>query len=593
MSALHQLRLRMAEEGITYYYIPTADFHESEYVHEYFKVRQYISGFTGSAGVMVVSQQEACLWTDGRYFVQAEQQLRGSEIKLMKQGTEFIPTVEEYLQANLTSEDVLGFDGRVINYAMGEQFASLGLEMKQCDLASQIWTSRPALPAGAIFQLDVQHAGVARMEKLQMIRKEMAQSKADHHLLTSLDDIAWLLNLRGSDIQYTPVFLSYLWIGREQAVLYVDLGKINNSLKQQLAADGVELRDYFAIYDDLKQLCESDVMLFDPARVNYALGILIKQHAKTCLKENPSTMMKAIKNSVELKQQRQAYLKDGIALTKFMHWVKTNAGKITITELSAAQKLLEFREEQSDFLSPSFTTIAAYQEHAAMMHYSATAESDAEIKPEGLFLVDSGGQYLQGTTDVTRTLVLRPLSDALKLQYTTVLKGMIQLSNAKFLYGCKGVNLDILARGPLWQLAIDYQCGTGHGIGFVLGVHEGPQSIRWKPAAGKPEGSILEPGMIVSNEPGVYVANSHGIRIENVLVIQHDVKNEYGQFLSMETLTLAPIDLDGIDPTYLDQHEIAWLNRYHEAVYRSLSPFLEPEEVLWLKQQTRALSEKR
>ncbi len=590
MAALKQLLEHMEQEGITHYYIPTADFHESEYVHEYFKARQYISGFTGSAGILVVSREETCLWTDGRYFVQAEEQLRGTGIRLMKQGMDQVPTVEAYLEEKLGPQDVLGFDGRVLPTAMGELFAKQGWNIKQCDLVDAIWTDRPALPAGAIFELDLPYTGLTRAEKLAKIRCKMNALDTQCHLLTSLDDIAWTLNLRGSDIQYTPVFLSYLWITQKQAVLYVDQQKINSELRIKLAADGIHLQEYFAIYEDLKKIKTTDVVLFDPARVNYALGTLIKQHGQFRLRENPSIMMKAIKHETEIAQLRQAYLKDGIALTKFLYWVKTTVGKQPLTEVSAAQKLLELRQQQTDFLSPSFTTIAAYQAHAAMMHYSATAESDAEILPEGMFLVDSGGQYLQGTTDVTRTLVLGPLSDELKVQYTTVLKGMIQLSMARFLYGCKGVNLDILARGPLWQLAIDYQCGTGHGIGYLLGVHEGPQNIRWKPIAGKPEGSVLEAGMVVSNEPGVYVAGSHGIRIENVMVIQKDVQNEYGQFLSMETLTVAPIDLDGIDSACLTKQEIAFLNAYHEYVYTSLVPYLDPAEAAWLKEQTRIIS---
>ena len=417
----------------------------------------------------------------------------------------------------------------------------------------------------------------------------MAAKGATAHVLTSLDDIAWLMNLRGDDVEYNPVVLSYALITPASAILYANRVVFSEYMVRDLERDGVTLRPYDRIYQDLKALGSEDKVLLDKGRVNYAICRTLEKVGALIDEMNPTTQMKAVKNPVELDNLRRSHLKDGVAFTHFMYWLKTQVGKMPITELSASDYLEARRREQEDFVELSFGTIAGYGEHGALMHYAATPESDAALRPEGMLLVDSGAQYMDGTTDITRTMALGPLSDEQKLHFTTVLRSMLNLMSAKFLYGCTGLSLDILARGPIWDLDLDYKCGTGHGVGFLLNVHEGPQGFRWRARPDRSEGAILEEGMVTTNEPGIYLEGRYGIRTENEMICRKGEKNEYGQFMYFEPLTYAPIDLDAVEPALLSEREKRVLNDYHAMVFDKLSPFMQGEELEWLRHYTRAI----
>ena len=591
---LTKLRELMKERNMDAYLIPTSDFHETEYVGEYFKARKYMSGFSGSQGNLVVMLEQAALWTDGRYFIQAENELKDTTIQLMKMGEENVPTIVEYLHKYMPEKGCLGFDGRVMNASFVEKIEQ-ELSEKQVllhydeDLVGLIWEDRPALPNKQGFFLKEAYSGKSTKEKLMDIRKEMKDVQADAHIITSLDDIAWILNMRGYDIENYPVMLAYLLIEEQGAYLFIDEKKLTSELNDNFVANQIEVRSYHDIYEFVKTLPHQSVLL-DKAVVNYAIVHNLAQDVKVIDRQNPSQLMKAIKNDVEQKMNKVAHIKDGVAMCKFMYWLKQNVGKQYMTERSASAYLLKLRQQQEHFLEPSFSTIAAYKEHAAMMHYSATSETDVALKKEGLLLVDSGGQYLEGTTDITRTFVLGPISDEIRLHFTTALRGFIRLAQANFLYGCRGVNLDILARGPLWDLALDYKCGTGHGVGHLLNVHEGPNGFRWRIVPERNDSCILEEGMTQSNEPGVYVEGSHGIRHENEMVVRQGIKNEYGQFMYLENITFVPFDVDGIDTKYMTQYELEWLNNYHKEVYKVISPYLTEEEAQWLKEVTKPIA---
>lgn len=591
---ISRLRRCMAQRGIDAYLIPTSDFHESEYVGEYFKAREYMSGFTGSAGTMVVTPAEACLWTDGRYFIQAAAQLAPGGVILQKMGEEGYPTLEEYLERTLPEGGVLGFDGRVIcaktALSLQKRLAARKVSFATSeDLVGEIWEDRPALSCEPAFDLDIRYCGETAFSKLTRLRNKMTAAGADFHIVTALDDIAWLLNIRGNDVACNPMLLSYLTVSAAKAVLYCAGKAIGSGLAERLAADGVELRPYEQIYHDAAGVPAGSSVMLDPAKVNYEIFRLLGTNVKKIEQENPSTFFKAIKNPVEIENLRRSHLKDGVAFTKFMFWLKTRVGKQPMTELDAAEYLENCRRAQEGYIEPSFDMIAAYGPNAAMMHYSATKESNAEIHPEGMLLVDSGGQYYEGTTDITRTMVLGPISDEVRRHFTAVVRGNLNLARAKFLYGCRGINLDYLARGPVWELDLDYKCGTGHGVGFLLGVHEAPNGFRWKIVPERNDSCVLEEGMFTTDEPGIYIEGSHGIRIENELICRKGVKNEYGQFMEFENITCAPIDLDGIDPMQMSAPEKEYLNRYHAAVFEKLSPFLTGEETEWLRRCTRAI----
>lgn len=591
---IEKIRDLMKEKNIYAYIVPSSDYHQSEYVGDYFKAREFMSGFTGSAGTLIVSMDEVGLWTDGRYFIQAEQELKHSGIKLFKMGEEGVPTIEEYLLEKLPKNSTLGFDGRVMSVKEGQNLANklvfkgINIEYKY-DLVNDIWQDRCSLPTEKAFLLDIEYSGESFSHKLSRIRQAMKEKKATTHILASLDDIAWLFNIRGRDVKSNPVVLSYAVICTNSVYLFIDKNKIDEDIKHELSKENVQIKGYDEVYEFIKNIGENEVVLIDTSKVNYAIYNSIPSNVRKIEERNPSILFKSIKNEIELKNIRNSHIKDGVAFTKFMYWLKNNIGKIDITEISATQKLEDLRREQDKFIEPSFSTIAAYKDHAAMMHYSATEESNYKLEPRDLFLVDSGGQYFDGTTDITRTIALGPIHEKIRRDFTNVVRGMIRLSKAKFLYGCRGYNLDILARGPLWEEGIDYKCGTGHGIGFVLNVHEGPNGFRWKVREGIDDTCILEEGMVTTNEPGVYVENSHGIRIENEIVVRKAEKNEYGQFMDFEVITFAPIDLDAIDESLLLKDERVYLNNYHKQVYDKIAPYLNEEEKQWLKIYTREI----
>ncbi|MDD6811634.1 MAG: aminopeptidase P family protein [Lachnospiraceae bacterium] len=600
------LRERMKAEQIDYYLIPTADYHNSEYVSDYFKVREFLSGFTGSNGSLVISQKEAGLWTDGRYFIQAEKELEGSGIILFRMLEEGVPTIQEYLEKQMREGQTLGFDGRVVNSAYGKKLeqALKTKNIKFCykkDLADSLWMDRPAIPAHPVMILPENICGQSVKEKLAQVRETMEQENCQAHIVSKLDDLMWLFNIRGGDVECNPVALSYGFFTMTECYLFLQKEAVSEELRKYAEEYGITLMDYNEIENFLQEFPYMDYqsrntgneqkihILFDDKNVNYSLYRILQEKAELVNKENPTEKLKAKKNPVELAQMQEIYLKDSAAVTKFIYWLKKNIGKMEITEYSAAMYLDNLRKEMEGFLDLSFPTISGYKENAAMMHYEATAKDHKELKPEGMLLVDSGGQYVGGTTDVTRTIVLGEISQEVKEHFTAVAVGMLNLSNAHFLYGCTGRNLDILAREPLWNKGIDYKCGTGHGIGYILNVHEGPQNIRWRYSEDAKE-AVLEEGMILSDEPGVYIEGSHGIRTENVIVVRKGEKNGDGQFMHFDTLTYVPIDLDAIDTAYMQPKDIERLNVYHKAVYEKISPLLEEEEREWLAEVTRPVS---
>lgn len=591
---LQALRDEMKKRNIDIYVVPTSDFHESEYVGEHFKARKFITGFTGSAGTAVVTLTEAGLWTDGRYFVQAEKQLAGSTVTLYRMGEEGVPKVDEFITDKLAKGGCLGFDGRVVNGSWGKKLAAIVEEKNGSlhvneDLVDIIWTDRPALSKKPLFLLDEKYTGKSVSAKIADLREAMAKEGANYHILTSLYDIAWLLNIRGGDIASVPVILSYLVLTEKECIWFLQEEVVDDKIAAYLKENQITTKPYNAIYEYVPTIPADACVLMNGSTVNYRITSNLQESVKVVDKPNPTEIMKAIKNPTEIENIKKAHVKDGVAFTKFMYWLKTNIGKIPMTEISASDYLEERRREQENFIELSFDTICAYGPNAAMMHYAATPESDAELKPEGFLLVDSGGHYFEGTTDITRTMALGPITDEMRLHFTTVCRSNLNLANAKFLYGCSGLNLDILARGPLWDMGIDYKCGTGHGVGYVLNVHEGPNGFRWRVVPERNDNGTLEEGMVTTDEPGVYLEGKYGIRTENELVCRKAEKNEYGQFMNFENITYAPIDLDAIDPDEMTKREKKMLNDYHAMVYEVLSPYMTEEENEWLKKYTRAI----
>ena len=583
----------MQQKGAGAYYVPTADFHLSEYVNPYFKSRQYLTGFTGSAGTLVVTMDEAALWVDGRYFIQAEEQLSGTPVKLMKMGEEGVPSVLEYL-SKLREGTLIGLDGRTVSAAMAlrmeKTLSTRNITLEpDMDLVGDIWPDRPPLPNAPVYVLGVDSVGVSAADKIADIRRVLVEKDADAHVLCTLDDIAWLFNLRGGDVECNPVFLSYAIIERDAAYIFADKSKFHACVQEYLRQLNVTLLPYNDIYEFASKYDEGDAILLSTASVNYTLYDKLYDKAIIIDEENPEQLKKAIKNPVEIENMRKAHIKDGLAVTRFMRWVKENVGKEPISELSAAAKMDSLRLETEGNLGRSFSTISAYGPHAALPHYAPTEESNLAVEPRGFLLMDSGGQYYEGTTDITRTIAVGPLTDTEKKHFALVLRSMLRLANARFLYGCRGLNLDILARGPLWDEGLDFKHGTGHGIGYLLNVHEAPNGFRWKIVPERVDSCVFEEGMITSDEPGIYIEGSHGIRTENLIVCRKGEKNEYGQFMYFETLTMAPIDLDAIDPSYLNDAEKQQLNDYHRLVYEKLSPYMDDGEREWLRKYTRAI----
>ena len=586
---LARLRREMAQRGMDGYVVVTDDFHGSEYVGDYFKARAYLSGFTGSAGTLVMLPDRAALWTDGRYFLQAAEQLTGSTIELMRMGQPGVPAIGAFLAQHLPEGGVLGFDGRTVSSSFAGTLEK-ALEAKHIrfaggeDLVDAVWPDRPALSDRPVWELT--GCGLSREEKLAKLREKMAAGDAAYLLLTSLTEIAWALNLRGGDVACTPVFLSFLLIGREDAQLCIQPQAVPADIAEKLTACGVTLRPYGAIYDLLRALPAGTRVMADSATANYRIMESLS-HAEVLDQPSPAVLMKACKTQEETDGFRAAHIKDGAALCRFLYWLKTRIGEEPMTELSAAARLAAFRAEQPDFLDLSFDTIAGYGPHGAIVHYDPTPETDVPLHPEGLLLVDSGAHYRQGTTDVTRTIALGPVTQEEKRMFTLVLKGHLALAAARFPHGATGENLDVLARLPLWEQGLDYNHGTGHGVGFILSVHEGPQSFRWRSTDGRR--IPLEEGMVISNEPGYYEAGKFGIRHENLVLVRAGETTDYGQFMYLEPLTMAPFDRDAIDVSLLTEAELAQLNGYHRLVYDTVAPLLPAEEQAWLAAATAPL----
>lgn len=585
------LRGLMAERGIDVYYIPNEDDHLSqEYTAGYFQCKSYISGFSGESGCVIVTQDFAGLWTDGRYFTQAENELKGTGVELMRMRQEGVPDAIDFMVSALGEGGTLGYDGRVVSAA-----DSLALKRRiafkhaklvtEYDLAGEVWGSqRPAMPDAPVYVLAKKWTGESAEERIARVREAMKAKKADVLVLTALEDPCWMLNLRGDDIPCTPVVYAFALVSARSVSYYVDSIKVNDKVREYLKENKVTLKPYGRLASDLSKL--HGKRIWAPLnQLNTQLYSHLADDNSIINETSPITMFRAVKNSVEIRNLRNAHVKDGVAMVQFIHWVKENVSKGGMTELSAQNYLYDRRSEQKDYIEPSFHTICAYQANGAMMHYSADENNYADISPRGVLLVDSGGTYKDGTTDITRTIAMDELTETEKKYYTMVLKGHLALARAKFLYGTAGCNLDILARGPMWQMDIDYQCGTGHGVGHVLSVHEGPHGIRWG-LPRKSEGERFEPGMIVTDEPGIYIPHEIGIRIENELLVVKGVKNFYGQFLEFENVTYCPYDLDAIDVKYLNEEEIDQLNAYHAMVYEKLADLLNEDDRAWLAKAT-------
>ena len=584
---LESLREVMRREHLSAFIFPSTDAHQSEYVADHWQGRTWISGFNGSAGTAVVTMKSAALWTDSRYFLAAEEQLKGTEFQLMKLKIEGTPTISEWLAQELQGENAeVGLDGMVNSYheTMGliaDLRKSGGITVRtNFDPLGLIWTDRPAIPANPVEIQPMEFAGESVASKISRIRTALRQRHADGMLISALDDIAWTLNLRGTDVHCVPVFVSYLLISSQQVSLYVDSAKINDEVKAYLTENGISLYPYNKVAEGLERYSEYNILL-DGDETSYFLWKTVKCQ-EIIAGNSPVPAMKAQKNDREIAGFRQAMLRDGVAMVKFLRWLKPAVEAGGQTEISIDRKLTSLRAEQHLFRDISFDTIAGYQAHGAIVHYEATPETDVALKPEGLILIDSGAQYQDGTTDITRTIALGPVTEEMKHVYTLVLKGHIQLELAKFPDGASGTQLDALARECMWREGYNYLHGTGHGVGSYLSVHEGPHQIRmeWKPTP-------LRAGMTVTDEPGLYLSGKFGVRIENTLLIKDYQATEFGKFLQMESLTLCPIDLTPVDFSMLQPEEIEWLDTYHRDVFEKLSPYLEGEDLEWLREATR------
>ena len=586
---LARLRGKMAREGIDAYIIPSADAHQSEYVADYWKSRAWISGFTGSAGTVIITGDKALLWTDGRYTIQAAREIEGSGFELLMMHTIGVPTPSEWLCANLPNRASIGFDGRTVSVKSYDEMAEI-LNRKNVrfrvdvDLVGEIWTDRPMLPGDRAYEHLTDFAGKSRLEKLAEVRAEMKKLGVESYLLASLDDLAWLFNYRGNDVYCTPVAYAYAYITQSEAVLLMDMAKPEGPLKESLSADGIRLLPYEDAGSYIRQTTIEGAVLINPDRISVYMKSMFPQGARFTETMDITTNLKAVKNTVEIENIYRSQRRDGVAMVRFLRWIKEAVGKQTLEEADIHDKLQEFRGMGQFYKGPSFPTIAAYMDNAAQMHYSPVKSKSTRLAPKGFLLVDSGGQYLDGTTDITRTIALGELNTEMRQDFTIVLKSHISLARVKFLYGANGGRLDYAARKPMWDRGLDYKCGTGHGVGYMLSVHEGPHGFGVAAAHAR-----LEAGMIVTNEPGIYKENNWGIRTENTLLVQEDYENENGRFMRFDTISYCPIDLDAIEPSLLTAGERLWLNDYHEETYQVLAPFLEEDERKWLRDQTRAI----
>ncbi|MBQ2105968.1 MAG: aminopeptidase P family protein [Lachnospiraceae bacterium] len=592
---LEKLRALMDAHNMDAYYVPSSDFHDSEYVEDFFRCRAYVSGFTGSAGTLVVTKDFAGVWTDGRYFVQAKKELEGQDVELMKMGEEGVPTIDAFLAEKLPEGGVLGMDGRVVNTGIGRGFEKIvakknGSMAIRHDLVGEVWETRPELEAPVVWVLKEEFSGESTQSKVARLRAEMEEKGADLHVISTLDDIAWLLNIRKETTDGNVLPTAHALVAKDSLRLFINSSRCSDEVMAYFAENNIQVEKYEDIYEAVAAVKEQKILL-EPDKVNYALSSSIDASNVVIEAMNPTSLMKAVKNPVEVENLRKCHIKDGVALTKFIYWIKQNVGKIELSETEAAEKLEEFRKAQEGYLGPSFSTISAYGANAAMCHYHATKENESMVEANGFYLVDSGGQYYDGTTDVTRTIVVGPATEEMKKHFTWVLMGTLRLANAKFLHGCRGMNLDYQARGALWQQGLDFNHGTGHGVGFLSSVHERPNGIRWKIVPERMDSCILDEGMFQSDEPGLYIEGSHGIRTENLLICHKAEKNMYGQFMNFETLTFTPIDLDGVDISVMEPSDVRMLNAYHKECYEKLSPYMTEEENEWLKEATRAIGE--
>ncbi len=600
---LIELRKKMQQTGIDVCYIPMDDFHQSEYVGEYFRTVRFISGFTGE-GTLVIGLDKAALFTDGRYFIQAAKELNSSGIELMKMGEPGVPLAEDYISELMPEQGVLGFDGRCVDDRKGKRLQTAADKKHgRCldtDLVGAIWTSRPALASSRVWILEERFSGESAEHKLARIRSRMQEEGAEYHIITSLDDIAWLLNLRGDDIPCNPVFLSYLLLRQKDAYLFANPADFDEETRSYLTGLGVHLEAYSKVYDAAAQLRDG-TMLLETGKTNYRLVEALDASMQVIDKPLPTSIFKSVKNETEIANEKKAHIKDGVAVTKYMYFLKHafgQDGRITeharqllgtdrLTEISGAEYLERLRREQDGFLENSFTTISAYGANAALPHYAPSAAQDTELLPEGMYLVDSGGQYFEGTTDITRTIVMGPISEEERRYFTRVCQAMLRLGDARFLKGCIGVSIDYAAREVFWKEGLNFNHGTGHGVGYLLNVHERPNSIRYRVLEDPMQNGVLEPGNIQSDEPGIYIEGKYGIRTENLTLTKEAERNSYGTFLCFEFLTMCPIDLDGIDVSIMEDHDIELLNQYHKTVYEKLSPYFAGEELQWLKDATR------
>lgn len=585
---VERLRQLMKQKHIDAWIAPSADAHQSEYVADHWRARAWLSGFTGSAGTLVVTADQAGLWTDSRYFIQAEKELAGSGIDLFKIGVDETPTYTKWLSNTLTNQAIVGFDGSLLSVNEVNQLIE-DLSEKQIslsyneDLIDHIWDDRPDIPSEKIFQLDESLTGESRPSKIKRIQNKISNYQADSHLITTLDDIAWIFNIRGNDITYNPVAVAFAFITDQNTFLFINDQKLPAGLKKSFEDENIQIFQYKKIYEFLRKLKDDRTIVVDFNKISQKIKDAIPDGCLLIEKMNIPTELKAIKNETEIKGFQDAHIRDGVAMVKWLYWLESNLGKTAMDEVSVADQLEVFRSENDRFKGLSFSTIVGYKENGAIVHYTAKKETAAKIKPEGLLLVDSGAQYLDGTTDITRTISLGNTTQEEKDAFTAVLKGHINLSKAIFPKGYTGAMIDTFSRAPLWEKYYNYGHGTGHGIGHFLNVHEGPQQIR-------PTNHYeIKVGMVHSNEPGMYLEHKFGIRIENLLVTVQKEENEYGTFLGFDVLTLCPIDLRLINKNLLDKSEIEWLNQYHKRVYNTLSPYLEEKEKDWLKKNTQKI----
>lgn len=593
---LTALRGAMKEAGADYCLITSSDYHASEYVGDFFKVSEYFSGCTSDNVIFIVSQTWAKLWTDGRYFISAAAELEGTGIALMKMGEPGVPTVTAFLKQTVGEGETLAFDGRCVTSDAGETYREIaakngGKVNGAFAPADRIWTDRPAMASHPAYVLDETLVGESFQDKLARVREKMSEKQADSLVISKLDDIMWLLNIRGADIAYNPVALSYLIVGRDDAALFIQESEMTGALRAYASDNGIRILPYGTIFDAVKTWHFEGNVMVDSSGTSDAMMHILEENAgkeHLVLAPNPTSIMKAVKNPVELEHTREVYLQDSVALCRFIYYVKKNIGRIPMTEVSAAQYLDHLRSELPGYLDLSFGTISAYNANAAMAHYAPTPENCAQLEPHGFLLVDSGGQYLGGTTDVTRTIVLGELTKEMITDFTTVVKSNLRLLYARFLHGVSGISLDIYARAPFWERGQNFNHGTGHGIGYILNVHEGPQVIRWR-ARDPEDNTAFEPGMITSDEPGIYLEGKYGIRIETITECVEDRTTQFGRFLRFEPLTYAPIDLDAIDPSLMDASDIRKLNDYHRKVWEKISSFLEGDEKEWLREATREI----